>query len=322
MKGLVNMRKHRIFSRILSVALAFAVAVSMLILTSCTASKHTVSLTIEDASGKGTLVSTVMLPTDATDNTNTYVKNVQKIAEHLQGKVDRLTSTEGIYTIAYAGKVSGGEAITMTYSFSDINDYNRKTMRLFYCIPRSVRNGLSSLGDEYKFATFTQSGSDVTFSQSGDIFTAINLWAYDYMLHNDIEDAWDYTGDQQAAQLSLFGAETNATIATVCRTVEITVGSTKTTATAYSGESVQTVSATGSVSGTFVAVDTSVTDESIIVEHPEEIVSSEPETNNEGEKASLPLIYPISTVAIALFMAIAVVITLLPKKAKEDENNA
>lgn len=324
MKGLVNMSKRRIFSRIASLALAFAVAATMLILTSCTAATAQVTLNLEDASGKGTLVSTVIVPTNATDNTGTYVKNVQKMAEHLQSKVDRLTSTQGIYTIAYGGQVSGGEAITMTYSFDDINDYNRKTMRLFFSVPRSVRNGLGTLGDQYKYATWTQNGDKVTFSQSGDIFTAINMWAYNYLLNNDIEDAWDNTGDGQKVQLSYFGAANDATIIRVTEKVTVNIGSSSQTVMAYSGESVQTVSASASVSGTFVAVDTTVTDESIYFEHPaEEPVSSEPaEDENKNEDASLPLIYPISTVAIALFMAIAVVITLLPKKAKEDENNA
>lgn len=318
------MSKRGIFSRVVSVALALAVAMTMLILSSCTAATQSVSLTFEDASGKGTLVSTVVVPTDATDNTKTYVKSVQKMAEHLQSKVDYLTSSEGIYTIAYGGKVSGGEAITMTYSFSDINDYNRKTMRLFYCIPRSVRNSLSTLGDEYKFASWTQNGDSVTFSQSGDIFTGINLWAYNYLLNNDIEDAWDNTGDGQKVQMSFFGAATDATFILAGKTVDITIGNNKITANAYNGESVQTVSASGTASGTFVAVDTTVTDESIIVEHPEETVSSEPaeKNENEGEEAKLSLIYPLSTAAIAIFMIIAVVVSVLPKKNKEDGNNA
>lgn len=317
------MSKRRISTRVLSAVLACVLLMATVVFTSCTAATQSVALTFDDASGKGTLVSTVIVPTEATDNTNTYVKDVQKIAEHLQSKVDRLTSTEGVYTVAYGGKVSGGEAITMTYSFSDINDYNRKTMRLFYCVPRSVRNTLSGLGDEYKFASWTQDGENVSFSQSGDIFTAINLWAYDYLLKNDIEGAWDNTGDQQAAQLSLFGAATDATFVLAGKTVDVTIGSNKTTANAFNGQTAQTVSASGSVGGTFVTVDTAVTDESIIVEHPEESVSSEPTDDGAGEEAGkLPMVYPVSTAAIALVMVVAIILAVTLKKNKEDDKNA
>ena len=321
MKGLVNMRKCGIFSRIVSVALIFAVAATMLILTSCTAATTQVTLSFENASGKGTLVSTVIVPTNTSDNTGTYVKNVQKMAEHLQSKVDRLTSTQGIYTIAYGGQVSGGEAITMTYTFDDINDYNKKTMRLFFAVPRSVRNGLGTLGDEYKFASWTQNGENITFSQSGDIFTAINLWAYNYLLNNDIEDAWDNTGDGQKVQLSYFGAATDATIVRATENVTVNFGLSSQNVKAFSGESVQTVSVTGKLDGTFVSVDTTVTDESIYFEHPaEEEVSSQPEEKAEDADKLSPL-FPVSTAVIAVFAVTAIVIALKEKK-KEGENNA
>ena len=283
-------------------------------LSSCTPGTETKAISFADASGSGTVVSTVNLNLGNGDNTGTYVKDAEKIASHLQSKVDELTQTSGVYTVSFEGENTGIARIKMAYSFADINDYNRKTMRLFNSVPISFRNSVGGMGNDYYYASWELSDNgdgtyEATFSQNGHALGAMNLWAYKYLISNDIPDAWDNTGDGQAAQFAPIGsnAPTSSIIDFGGSTVTLTVGDTSADLTVYdSAWNVQTVSLTGTVSGTPVSVDLSVTDEDIIVEPaPEEAVSPE------GGSGSGAGIHPYITAAIAVAAVAAFVITLL-----------
>ena len=292
-------------------------ALLLLSLASCTAASAVASLSFTDASGAGSLTVQVSIPSD----NGAYLKDAQKLAEKLNSVVDEMTQTEGIYTVEYKGKSGDDDIVTMTYSFSDINDYNKKTMRLFNCVPISRRNSVSNtMSREYMFASWELSDNgdgtyNATFTQNGYIFTVICLWAYDYMLSNDIEDVWDNTGDGQAAQLSLYKfSERSSSFVTATDNVVLTVGDNSQTVKAINGESAATVTLQGKVSGTPATVDLSVTDADLIVEKNEPV---------ESEPAPAPAdnIQPMITGIIALLAIIAVAVTAVFAGKKKGEQS-
>lgn len=276
------------FKRLGCLFFAAVLVSAVFLISGCTAATEASKIEISDASGKGSIMSDVIIRTDADSANAPYVKDVKKIAEHLNEKVDSLTETSGIYKVSYEGQnEEGAHIIRMTYSFDDINDYNRKTMRLYNCMPRSSRNSISGLPETYEEIMPTWQLTDngdgtytATFSQSGYAFTVMNLWAYQYLIKNDIEDAWDNTGDGQAAQYSPFTDQiTSSIVRSVDSKITVTLGDTTEQIDLYSGGSnAQTVSVTGKVSGTPTQLDKSVNDDGITVKteskEPSSTVSS------------------------------------------------
>lgn len=293
----------------------------------CTSASEASQMTITDASGKGTIISDVIIPLDSASGNSYYVKDVQKLAEHLNEKVDSLTETKDIYEVVYAGQNGNGEhIIRMTFSFDDINDYHRKAMRLYNCQPRSARNSVSGMPETYAEIAPTWKLTDngdgtynATFSQSAYAFTVMNLWAYQYLLNNDIENAWDNTGDQQAAQYSLFSDQSTASfVRSIGAAVTLTIGDTSKTITLYGANNTPAdVSLTGVVSGTPVELDPNVTDADLVVKAPasDEISSvaqdNDNADNNDSGKANP---WMLSTVAVAVVTLVAIVAVALVKK--------
>jgi len=251
-----------------SLLLCLAIVAGILVLTSCTAATEKDTLVFTNASGAGTLTTCVSIPVSGNE---AYVKNASLIAEALQARANELTSTEDIYTVSYTGKVGGNETISMSFSFTDINDYNKKLMRLYNTMPLSMHNKLGGPAT-YQYATWTLSdkGSGnytAAFSQNAAMIATANQWAYNWLLSHDVENGWDYTGDGNYAQYGPFNP-TATIIDSTSQKLEITVGGTTKTVSEFSGGTPVTVSASGTVTGTPVTVDTSVTDEDIIVEWP------------------------------------------------------
>ena len=293
-------------------------ALLILSVTSCTAASAVAAISFTDASGAGSITVQVSIPSD----NGAYLKDAQKLAEKLSVVVDERTQTENIYKVVYNGKSGDEDIIAMTYSFSDINDYNKKTMRLFNCVPISRRNSVSAtMNREYEFASWDLSDNgdgtyNATFSQNGYIFTTICLWAYDYMLSNDIEDVWDNTGDGQTVQLSLYKFnERTSSFVTATDSVVLTVGDNTQTVKAINGESAATVTLQGKLSGTPVTVDTTVTDIDLII--PTAVPLLEDPPLPEPQKNY----HPIVTGVVALLAVIAVAITAVVTGKKKGEQD-
>ena len=275
--------------RRLSLILIFALLCVCLLplLTSCTPGTEQYALTIADASGAGTLLTTVLFSLVEDAENSAYVKDAQKLAEGLQEKVDALTRTKGVYSVAYAGKQDGRDAISFSFSFTDINDYNAKGLRLYNSAGEGMRNTLFRT-DRFPLASWTcedagDGSFNATFSQNGAAFAFMNLWAYGYLMGHDIEGAWDYTGTGNATQYSPFGE--NTFILSKDAAVTLTVGNNTQTLSAFKGSTPQTVTVSGKVSGTPVAVDENVSDESLIVSDPvKEEAPSYPALNGEAQK--------------------------------------
>lgn len=238
--------------------------------TGCTPATEQAMLTLTNAGGAGTLTTTVLILLGGAAENDAYVKNVQKIAETLDEKVDALTRTKDLYQVSYTGKVGDHETVSMSFSFTDINDYNRKCLRLYNSISDGMRNNVKRT-ESYPMASWdlTDNGDgtyNATFTQDAAIFSMVNQWAYDWLMDHDVQDAWDYTGDGNAVQYNPFGDYTF--IDSSDATVILTVGDKRQTMAAYKGMASQTVSLTGKVSGTPVTVDKTVTDEDLIVSEP------------------------------------------------------
>ena len=253
--------------------LCLAICAGLLVLTSCTAATEKDTLVFTNASGAGTLTTCVSIPVSGNEP---YVKNAKGIAEALQARVNELTGTRDIYTIFYSGKVGSNETISMSFSFTDINDYNKKLMRLYHLVPLSAHNLLGAPA-EYEYATWklTDKGDGTytaAFSQNSAMIATANQFAYRWMLNHDVDGAWDYTGDGNYAQYGPFNPSATI-IDSTNQQLAITVGSTTKTVGEFSGSKPVTVSASGTVSGTPVTVDKTVTDAGLIVEWP----STEPE---------------------------------------------
>ncbi len=312
--------------RIGCLSLAVALTMVLILATGCTCASEAASIAFSDATGKGTMISDVLIPLSDTAGNAPYVKDVQKIAEHLNEKVDRLTETKDIYEISYAGTNGEGEhIIRMSFAFDDINDYYVKAMRLYNSQPRSVRNSVSGMPETYKEIApswvYTDNGDgtyNVTFSQSAYAFTVMNLWAYNYLLNNDIPDAWDNTGNGQAAQYSIFSDDAASTfVRSVGATVTVQIGETVQTVSLYNGESAQTVTVTGTLSGTPTALDLSLTDEDITVKAQEiDNLASEAEEEPKGIDP-----WMISTVAVGAVTVAAVIIVAVISRKKGGNND-
>lgn len=307
--------------RICCIALAVVLVAVLFAMTGCTSASEASQMTVTDASGKGTIISDVLIPVDDASGNAYYVKDVQKIAEHLNEKVDELTETKDIYEVTYAGQNEKGEHIVrMTFSFDDINDYNRKTMRLYNSQPRSARNSISGMPETYAEIAPTWTLSDngdgtykATFSQSAYAFTVMNLWAYQYLLKNDIENAWDNTGDQQAAQYSIFGETANTFVRSIGATLTLTLGDATQTVTLYGANNTPAnVTLTGNVSGTPVELAPNATDADLIVAAPAEDDASSTVEENQDKGGINP--WMLSTVAVAAVTVIAVIAVAVAKK--------
>lgn len=304
--------------RIGCLALAVVLATAVFAFVGCTAATEAPQLIITDASGKGTIVSDVIIRLDDASGNAPYVKDVTKIVEQLNEKVDELTQTADIYEVSYAGQNGdGAHIIRMTYSFEDINDYNRKTMRLFNSVPRSTRNSLSNMPRDYMLASWelTDNGNgtyNATFEQSGYIFTAINLWAYKYLLENDIPDAWDNTGDGQAAQYSPLGDAANTFIHSLDTSLIVAIGENVQAIKLYNGNTASDVSVTGIVSGTPITADASVTDTQLIVEQT--VSSEELDTSERSAEKSGFDPWMLSTIIVAAATILTVVIVAATTK--------
>ena len=314
------------FRRIGCILLAVILAAVLFAATGCTCATESATISFADATGKGTMISDVLIPlTDAAGNAP-YVKDVVKIAEHLNEKVDELTETKDIYEVTYAGTNDKGEhIIRMTFAFNDINDYYVKAMRLYNSQPRSVRNSVSGMPETYgEIApswTLSDNGDgtyNATFSQNAYAFTVMNLWGYNYLLNNDIEGAWDNTGDGQAAQYSIFSNETQSTIVrSIGAAATVQIGETVQVVNLYNGEKAQTVTVTGTVSGTPTQLDLSLTDESLIVKAEEkDNVSSEAEEDKTGGINP----WMVSTIVVAAVTVIAVIVVAVISKKKGGNN--
>ena len=275
--------------RRLSLLLIFALLCVCLLpmLTSCTPGTEYFTLSLSDASGAGTLVTTVLFSLAEKADNGAYVKNAQKLAEGLQAQADALTRTKDVYHVAYAGKQGENDAITLSFSFTDINDYNAKALRLYHSASESTRNALYRT-DAFPLASWTCENAgdgtyNATFSQNGAAFVFMNQWAYDYLMKHDIEGAWDFTGAGNAVQYNPLGD--NTFILSENSPVALTVGDSKQIVPLFKGKAPQTVTVTGKVSGTAVAVDENVSDESLIVSDPvKEKAPSYPALNEEAQK--------------------------------------
>lgn len=304
------------------IALVIILTAVVFAMTGCTAASEASQMSITDASGKGTLISDVLIPLDDASGNAPYVKDVQKIAEHLNSKIDEITETADIYEVTYAGQNEKGEhIIRMTYSFEDINDYNRKAMRLYNCQPRSARNSVSGMPETYAEIaptwTLTDNGDgtyNATFSQSAYAFTVMNLWAYQYLLNNDIPDAWDNTGDGQAALYSIFTDQlTSSIVRSIGATVTLAVGQTTETITLYGANNTPAnVTLTGTVSGTPVELDANATDADIIVEKSDTDETSSEADGNQNNGGINP--WMLSTVIVAAVTVIAIVAVAVTTK--------
>ena len=264
--------KKRIKSAV-ALLLCLAICAGMLVLSSCTAATEKDTLVFTNASGAGTLTTCVSIPVSGNE---AYVKDAKALAEALQAHTNELTSTRDVYTVSYTGKVGSNETISLSFSFTDINDYNKKMMRLYKLVPLSAHNLLGAPA-EYELAswTLTDKGSGsytAAFSQSSAMIATVNQWAYRWLLKHDVDGAWDYTGDGNYAQYGPFNP-TATILDSTNQQLTVTVGSTSKTVSEFSGNKPVTVSASGTVSGTPVTVDKSVTDKDLIVEWP----STEPE---------------------------------------------
>lgn len=251
--------------------LCLAMMAGIMVLTGCTAATEQDTLVFTDASGAGTLTTCVLIPTGGSYGNDPYLKDAKAVAEALQAHANELTGTDGIYSVYYSGKQGDKETISMSFSFTDINDYNRKLMRLYNAMPISMHNKLSAPA-EYQYATWTLTDQGdgtytAAFSQNAAMIATANQWAYKWLLTHDVEGAWDYTGDGNYAQYNPFNA-TATILDSSSQKLTVTIGSTSKTVTEFSSGKPVTVLATGIVSGTPVTVDTTVTDADIYVEWP------------------------------------------------------
>ncbi len=252
----------------LALLLCLAMMTGLLVLTGCTAATQADSIVFTDASGAGALTATVTVP--AADNAP-YFKDGRKVAEALQARANELTGTDGVYSVTYVGKEGTSDVLSMSFSFTDINDYNRKLMRLYNTMPLSMHNRLSAPA-EYEMAKWTcvpngDGSYTATFSQNAAMIATATQWAYNWLLKHDVEDGWDYTGDGNYAQYNPFSAGTTIVDSTNQK-LTVDIGGTKTTVNEFNGGKPVTVLANGTVSGIPVTVDTSVTDKDIYVEWP------------------------------------------------------
>ncbi len=252
--------------------------------TGCTPATEQAVLTFTDAGGAGVMTTTVLIL--LSDATNTpYIKDVKKVAEELDKQVDALTQTKDVYKVDYTGTVGDRESISMSFSFTDINDYNRKCLRLYNSASDSLRNNLKRT-DRYPMATWavTDKGNgsyEAAFSQDGAVFSMVNLWAYEWLMSHDVEGGWDYTGDGNNVQFNPLGD--NTFIDSKQTRVVVKIGDSSETFSAFKGAASQTVSLTGQVTGTPVTAETSVSDKDLIVsEKVKETVPSYPALTGEA----------------------------------------
>lgn len=311
-------------------AALLSAALAIMTLGGCLGGKEHSFLTFEDASGKGTMRAEFYISLGAGADNGAYVKDVSRMAQALQTAVNEVTGTQGIYTVEYAGKTAepvfedvqdgsiAGEILALQYSFDDINDYNRKTMRLYNVAKIGTRGNLA-MPREYPYAAWhCEDAGDgtyrATFSQDGVVFSAIYLWAYDYLMENDIDGAWDNTGSGNYVQYNPFKKDTAEDMAltivsSLASCVTLKVGEAEEEISPFAGEKQpQTVELTGTLGGTPVSV-TSVADD--LASGNASVAGSE------APQAAGGNVWPVVTAVVAVAVVAAVVLTLAFARKKK-----